>query len=398
MIEYMTLTALSALCHIAPICGAAATFYVYVEIGNTPLAIVIAALSAVLYLAKDRAEDMRGDAMMKVEYDEHGRSRKKGDYRKLAREEREAIDLQKTADMERVLSSTVLARMTKKGSEDPDADLDALVGLEPVKRKTKEMVARMMFENEEAKRKAKENRKQRKRKKKHSQELSASARHMCFFGGPGTGKTTVARIIAGFLYRYGYIAENKVIEIDGNALKAGDYTSTKTELIVEHALGGVLFIDEAYALMNGSGSAEAIATLIKLMEDHRGKFVLIIAGYPNEMRALIETNPGFSSRIKEYLDFPDYDDDEMVEIFRLMAKEKGFTVGSDAVRPFLDRMDRERELRSFGNARTARNVLDETLDRHAVNFMEKRIPESRRHEICEADVSRELKRVGIRTV
>jgi stage V sporulation protein K len=293
--------------------------------------------------------------------------------------------------MERIISTTALERMTSEGSRTPDEDLEALVGLAPVKQKTREMVARMKFENDERK----ERKKSRKKRTEKETVFSEGSRHMCFFGNPGTGKTTVARIITGFLFRYGYIRKNRIVEIDGNTLKAGEYTAAKTEIIIEHALGGVLFIDEAYALMSGLGSDEAIATLIKQMEDHRGDFILIIAGYSDEMRALIQTNPGFSSRIKEYLDFPDYSDNEMVDILRLMAKEKHFTVGNDAIPPFLDRIDSERALRSFGNARTVRNILDESLDRHALNFMNGAIAESRRHEICEPDVSRQLKRIAI---
>lgn len=218
-----------------------------------------------------------------------------------------------------------------------------------------------------------------------------------FYGSPGTGKTTVARIITGFLYQYGYIKENKCIEVDGNFLKAGSDTATKTELVIRQAFGGVLFIDEAYALLeSGDGSGEqAVATLIKRMEDSRDRFILILAGYTNEMKRLLEANPGFESRIKEYLVFPDYDDMEMRQIFAHMANEQNFVVKDEAYEAFDERVLKERKLKSFGNGRTARNILDETIDRHALNFMDGRISSEDKYKICEPDISRTVKRNGI---
>ena len=209
-----------------------------------------------------------------------------------------------------------------------------------------------------------------------------------------THNTTVARIITGFLYKNGYIKKNQLIEIDGNFLKAGEYTAVKTEEIIRRARGGVLFIDEAYALMqssDGSGQ-EAIATLIKQMEDMRSDFILIMAGYTREMQALLRMNPGFSSRIKEYLDFPDYDDKSMREIFTMMAKGDGFAVDPEAYKAFDIRVAKERRTMSFGNGRTARNILDEARNRHALNFIQKHLPESQRYVISYDDIPQDLKR------
>lgn len=335
-----------------------------------------------LILAKPLT-DMRVELRKYVEYDEFGRSKKKGTYERLSKKERDQIDLQKTMDMERVMDSTAMAKMTKKGSENPDADMDNLIGLSPVKQKMREMVARMQFEAEANK-----------GKKKKDRTNSMSGRHMVFYGSPGTGKTTVARILTGFLYQYGYISENKCVEIDGNFLKAGTDSALKTELTIRQAYGGVLFIDEAYALIeSGDGSGEqAVATLIKQMEDNRDKFILILAGYTNEMKMLLDLNPGFESRIKEYLDFPDYNDDEIAEIFSSMAQSEGYSVSEDALCNLMDRIEKERNLRSFGNARTARNILDEALDKHALNYIDRKISQDDKYRLRGADISVNLKR------
>lgn len=345
--------------------------------------IACAAMFVVSFALNKPLQALRVRARQEVEYDEFGLSKTKGRYEYLSKAERDQIDLQKTADMERVLNSSVLKKMTKKGSQNPEKDMQELIGLSPVKEKMEEMVARMQFENLDNKGKKKKDRKN-----------SMSGRHMVFYGAPGTGKTTVARIITGFLFKYGYIKENKCVEVDGNFLKAGGDTALKTELVIRHAYGGVLFVDEAYSIADaadGSGP-EAVAALIKQMEDNRDRFILIMAGYTNEMRRLIETNPGFESRIKEYLDFPDYGSMELREIFRLMAGQQGFKIHEKAYEAFDERMEREKRCESFGNARTVRNVLDEIIDKHSLNFVRGVIPPTMKHTICEEDISRELKR------
>ena len=202
-----------------------------------------------------------------------------------------------------------------------------------------------------------------------------------------THNTTIARIMTGFLYKFGYIKENKVIEIDGNFLKAGTESALKTELVIRGAYGGVLFIDEAYALMeSGDGSGEqAIATLIKQMEDNRDKFILIIAGYTNEMKMLIDQNPGFESRIKEYLDFPDYNEVEMREIAQNMANQNNFIIEDTAFPVFDALVAKERRLRSFGNGRTVRNIIDKAIDRHTLNLSRGTVPKDKRYVLCSED-------------
>lgn len=313
-----------------------------------------------------------------VEYDEFGISKSKGNYEYLSKKERDQIDLKKTSDMERLLSATALKKMTKPGSTLPMKDLKNMVGLDPVKQKVEEMVARMEFEQQE---------KRRGKNKKKANMGAMGGRHMCFTGSPGTGKTTIARIMTGFLYKYGYIKENKCIEIDGNFLKAGTESALKTELVVRAAYGGVLFIDEAYALMeSGDGSGEqVIATLIKQMEDNRDKFILIIAGYINEMKMLIDQNPGFESRIKEYLDFPDYNEVEMRQIAQAMANSNNFVIDENAYPVFDALVARERKLKSFGNGRTVRNIIDKAIDRHTLNLARGVIPTDKRYALCSED-------------
>ena len=198
-----------------------------------------------------------------VDYDEFGVSKKYGKYERMSAKEKKVIDMQKMADMERILSSSQIKKLTHKGSEDPCKDMKKLIGLRNVKDKMNEMVARMEFE-------------------RSSKKMQISSKHMAFLGSPGTGKTTVARIMTGFLYQNKYIKKNKCVEVDGNFLKSSTSADTaiKTELIIREALGGVLFIDEAYALVEGSDGIgeQAVATLIKAMEDRKGEFVLILAG------------------------------------------------------------------------------------------------------------------------
>lgn len=362
--------------------GPAAVLIAALYLKSMVLAVVGVVLIAVGLTLSKVFSNMRVEARREVEYDEFGLSKSKGNYERLSKAERDAIDLQKTAHMEQIMNSSAIKKMTHEGSTNPQKDMDNMIGLTSVKQKMREMVARMKFDSEDKNRKNNEN--------------GISGRHMVFFGSPGTGKTTVARILTGFLYQYGYIKKNKCVEVDGNFLKAGQDTAIKTELTVRHAYDGVLFVDEAYALMDsadGSGR-EAIATLIKQMEDHRDRFILILAGYTGEMQILLNANPGFESRIKEYLDFPDYSAEEMREIFVLMAKQNGFSVAPDALESFDERVAKERRLRSFGNARTARNILDESIDHHSLNFVDGKLDKKDRYCLRGMDISRELKRNG----
>ena len=307
-----------------------------------------------------------------VDYDEFGVSKKYGKYERMSAKEKKVIDMQKMADMERILSSSQIKKLTHKGSDNPDKDMNKLIGLRNVKDKMNEMVARMEFE-------------------RSSKKMQISSKHMAFLGSPGTGKTTVARIMTGFLYKNKYIKKNKCVEVDGNFLKSSTSADTaiKTELIIREALGGVLFIDEAYALIEGSDGIgeQAVATLIKAMEDRKGEFVLILAGYTNEIKKLIQSNPGFESRIKDFLVFQDYNNEELKEIFINMARDNNFVVDASAIDKLEERFERERNLSSFGNGRTARNILDECIDKHAFNFKNKEIDISDKFKITEKDVN-----------
>lgn len=295
--------------------------------------------------------------MESMEYDEYGRRKGMEDYSSMSRKE----------------------RLQHPGEKDPDGAMNGLVGMEPVKKQMKMMAARMEYDRENQK-----------KKKKKSGADTASSRHMMFFGSPGTGKTTVARIMTGFLYKNKFIKENKCLETDGNFLKASTTadTAAKTEIVVRQAFGGVLFIDEAYALLSGDAAGEAaIATLIKQMEDNRDKFVLILAGYTDEMNRLVNSNPGFASRFKDYVRFPDYTVDEMCDIFSYMVNQKGLCVDGEAMEHFRVRIVKEKKGKHFGNARTVRNVMEECIDHHAVHIKDGKLNGADRYKLVGMDVS-----------
>ncbi len=191
--------------------------------------------------------------------------------------------------------------------------------------------------------------------------------HMCFYGNPGTGKTEVARIIAGILHENGILPTDKVVETDRSGLVAAyvGQTALKTLEMVEKAMGGVLFIDEAYSLVQSESSGdyghEAIAALIKAMEDHRGEFCLILAGYRNKMKEMIASNPGFQSRIQFELDFQNYDRDELCKIAQLMLSKMNYTMSERAMDKVLDITDVLRKNENFANAREIRNIIEQVI-------------------------------------
>ena len=194
--------------------------------------------------------------------------------------------------------------------------------------------------------------------------------HMCFLGNPGCGKTEVARYVAGILYENKILPTKKIIEVDRSGLVSEYFgaTAEKTRSVIARAMGGVLFVDEAYALGNNADTGgltdygrEAIDTLVKAMEDHRGEFCVIFAGYRNEMQKMLSVNPGLKSRIQFTLDFPNYSREELKEITMLMLKKRKYTIGEAALSRMLDITDVRRKDPNFANAREIRNILDQVI-------------------------------------
>ena len=191
--------------------------------------------------------------------------------------------------------------------------------------------------------------------------------HMVFSGNPGTGKTMIARLMSRIYKCLGILSKGQLVEVDRSGLVAGyvGQTATKTSEVIQKALGGVLFIDEAYTLSNGAENdfgQEAIDTLLKAMEDHREDLVVIVAGYDGLMDTFIHSNPGLESRFNRYLHFDDYTTDEMLAIFKMQCKKGQYQVDADAedeLRQLL--VDANTHSISFGNARGVRNLFEKVL-------------------------------------
>ena len=238
--------------------------------------------------------------------------------------------------------------------------LDELIGLAPVKQDVKAMTNFIDI--------------QRKRKLAGLREAPVSY-HCVFTGNPGTGKTTVARIVADIYREMGIVKKGHLVETDRSGLVA-EYvgqTAVKTNKVIDSALDGVLFIDEAYTLVQGSGNDyghEAIATLLKRMEDDRDRLVVILAGYTDEMKRFIDSNPGLQSRFSRYIKFPDYSAEELAKIFLLSAKKSEYVCDKDVEASIVDIMERAVATRdrNFGNGRFVRNLFEKAIQRQAVRL------------------------------
>lgn len=233
-------------------------------------------------------------------------------------------------------------------------ELDALVGLQGVKEEIQSLINLIRI---------------RKLREQMKMPLMDMSYHMVFTGAPGTGKTTVARIVAKIYRELGILSKETVIETDRSGLVAGyvGQTALKVHELVDQAVGGVLFIDEAYALVNpdvpNDFGMEAVDTLVKLMEDHRDDLVIIVAGYTEEMKSFLKCNTGLVSRFNKFINFPDYSNQELLEILDVMASNAGLTIEHDAKEAIgqrLEQMDSEQK-EEFGNARGIRNMFEKIV-------------------------------------
>lgn len=233
---------------------------------------------------------------------------------------------------------------------------EELVGLVPVKSRIREIAALLVID---------------KLRKKVNLTSNNPGLHMSFTGSPGTGKTTVALRMADILYKLGYCRKGHLLTVTRDDL-VGQYighTAPKTKEVLKKAMGGILFIDEAYYLYKPDNErdygAEAIEILLQVMENQRDDLVVILAGYKERMEKFYESNPGLSSRVANHVDFPDYSAEELLTIGKLMLEEQQYQFTEEAEKAFLDYIKKRKEQPLFANARSVKNALDRSRMRQA---------------------------------
>lgn len=261
---------------------------------------------------------------------------------------------------EEIIMSKPVSKKRNNKKQNPFKALETLIGLESVKDEVRKLTNFIKIQQ---------------LRSNQGLKTSPISYHCVFTGNPGTGKTTVARIIAEIYKELGILSKGHLVETDRSGLVA-EYvgqTAVKTNKIIDSALDGVLFIDEAYSLVTGSGNdygLEAISTLLKRMEDDRDRLVVVLAGYGAEMKTFIDSNPGLQSRFNRYIHFNDYSIDELIDIFKLNVSKHDYTLSdevADILRTYIDNAVANKD-KYFGNARFIRNLFEKTLENQATRL------------------------------